>query len=455
MTRGRETPLQGDTHTLEAVPPGVAMTGLIRDLFPICRSITGDGVRRTLERIGRDIAIERHEVPSGTRVLDWTTPREWNIRDAWIKNMAGERVVDFQAHNLHVVSYSAPVRARMSREDLRRHLHSLPDHPDWIPYRTTYYQEDWGFCLTHRQYRALTDPEYDVCIDSELKAGSLTYGECVLPGATDMEVLVSAHICHPSLANDNLSSVAVATQLARRLAERSRRHYSYRFLFAPGTIGAITWLARHDDSVHRIAHGLVLAGVGDAGNLTYKRSRRGTAVIDRAVAHVLRHSGRPHDIHDFAPVGYDERQYGSPGFDLPVGCLMRSPWGTYPQYHTSADSLDFVSEAALEDTLETCVAVVDVLEGNARYFNTNPKGEPQLGRRGLYGLGAATDHAMLWVLNLSDGRHTLLDIAERANLPFASIRTAAEALQSAGLLCAAGIPGDGAEPPSVRLPEVN
>jgi aminopeptidase-like protein len=440
MTRGLETPPRGDAQVREAASSGGTLAALIRDLFPICRSITGDGVRQTLERIGREIPIERREVPSGTPVLDWTTPREWNIRDAWIKNLAGERVVDFRAHNLHVVSYSAPVRGRLSREELRSHLHSLPDHPDWIPYKTTYYREDWGFCVTHRQYGTLTDPEYDVCIDSELRDGSLTYGECVLPGASDEEVLITSHVCHPSLANDNLSSVAVATHMARRLAARSRRRYSYRFLFAPGTIGAIAWLAQYEPAVHRIAHGLVLAGVGDRGSLTYKRSRRGNAVVDRAFAHVLRHAGTPFTIQDFSPTGYDERQYCSPGFDLPVGCLMRTPWGTYPEYHTSADSLEFVSEDALEQTLETCMAVVDVLEGNVSYLNTTPRGEPQLGRRGLYGLGTPIDEAMLWVLNLSDGQHALLDVAERAHLPFSSIRTAAEALQGAGLL---------------RTPEVN
>jgi aminopeptidase-like protein len=411
------------------------MTALIRDLYPICRSITGRGVRLTLERLGREIPIRRHEVPSGTRMFDWTTPREWNICDAWIQNVAGERVVDFRDHNLHVVSYSVPVRARISREELRRHLHSLPDHPDWIPYRTTYYAENWGFCVTHRQYEALTDPEYDVCIDSDLRHGALTYGECVLPGSTDEEVLVSAHICHPSLANDNLSSVAVATHLARRLASRVHR-YSYRFLFAPGTIGAVTWLAQHQHRVDRVAHGLVLAGVGDSGGMTYKRSRRGDAVIDRAMANVLRHSGRPHAIQDFVPYGYDERQYCSPGFNLPVGCLMRSPWGTYPEYHTSADSPDFVSEASLQETLETCSAVIDILEGNDLYLNQNPCGEPQLGRHGLAGRGSAVERAMQWVLNLSDGHHRLLDIADRANLPFASVRAAADALHEAGLLAA-------------------
>jgi aminopeptidase-like protein len=422
-----------------ASSPGAEMLQLVRDLYPICRSITGDGVRQTLARLAQAIPMQIHEVASGTPVLDWDVPREWNIRDAWIKNAAGDRVVDFQVHNLHVVNYSAPIRARVPLQELRRHLHTLPDHPDWIPYRTSYYTEDWGFCVTHRQYEALTEPEYDVCIDSELRDGSLTYGECLLPGRTDAEVLISAHVCHPSLANDNLSGIAVATALARHLASK-RLRYSYRFLFAPGTIGAITWLATHEQQASAIAHGLVLAGVGGPGPITYKRSRRGDAAIDKAMVHVLGQAGRPHAVQDFSPFGHDERQYCSPGFDLPVGCLMRSPWGTYPEYHTSADSIDFVTGESLEESLEACIALVGVIEGNAVYVNRKPKGEVQLGRRGLYsGMGGTAESqqaqlAMLWVLNLCDGRHTLLDIAERANMPFALVRRAANALHAARLL---------------------
>jgi len=431
------------TATVRATAPGPAMRQLIRDLFPICRSITGDGVRDTLARIGREIPIQVHEVPSGTPVLDWQVPREWNIRDAWIKNSAGERVVDFRAHNLHVVNYSVPVRGRVSRDELQRHLHSLPAHPDWIPYRTSYYAEEWGFCVTERQREALTEPDYDVCIDSEFRDGSLTYGECLVAGATDHEVLVSAHVCHPSLANDNLSGIAVATELAKYVAARPRR-YSYRFLFAPGTIGAITWLAQHEARASTIAHGLVLAGVAGPGGLTYKRSRRGNAIIDCTMGFVLRQSGAEYAVQDFSPYGHDERQYCSPGFDLPVGCLMGAPWGTYPEYHTSADSIEFVSDAALSGALRACTEAVEVLEGDGLYLNLKPKGEPQLGRRGLYRTLGGPDAAdaqlaMLWILNYSDGRHRLLDIAEKAAMSFGSIRRAADALIAAGLLveCAA------------------
>jgi len=423
------------------------MLQLIRDLYPICRSITGNGVRETLRRIGSDIPLDIREVRTGTRVLDWEIPKEWNIRQAWIENTRGERIVDFAAHNLHVMSYSVPFRGRVSLQELRRHLHSLPDHPDWIPYRTSYYAEDWAFCVTHRQYEAMTDPEYTVCIDADLQPGSLTYGECVVPGQSDAEVLISAHVCHPSLANDNLSGIAVAIQLARYVSLK-RRRYSYRFLFAPGTIGAITWLAEHEGRLGAVAHGLVLAGVGDGGSISYKTSRRGNADIDRAMAHVLRCRPDPHRIEPFSPYGHDERQFCSPAYDLPVGCLMRSPWGTYPEYHTSADSPDFVTADSLADSLRACVDAVDVLEGNAIYVNQKPRGEPQLGRYGLYGkTGGNSDvnMAMLWVLNLSDGRHSLLDIAERAQLSFSAIRRAADVLRDASLL---------AEAPDARMPQL-
>jgi aminopeptidase-like protein len=418
---------------------GEELFELVAELYPICRSITGDGVRRTLEIVGREIDLEVHEVPSGTEVFDWTVPREWNIRDAWVANAAGERVIDFHASNLHVMSYSVPVRATMPLAELRRHLFTLPEHPDWVPYRTSYYKESWGFCASQRLLDSLPDGDYEVCVDATLADGHLTYGEHVVPGETDEEVLVTCHVCHPSLANDNLSGIAVASRLARLLGG-TRSRYTHRFLFIPGTIGSITWLARNQDRVGRIRHGLVLACVGDPGRLTYKRSRRGDAEIDRAMAHVLASSGRPHDLEDFAPYGYDERQFCSPGFNLPVGCLSRTPYARYPQYHTSADDLRLVRPEHLQDSLEACWEVLRVLDGNHRYLNLNPKCEPQLGRRGLYGsIGGRSDAeerqmAMLWVLNLSDGGHSLLDVADRAGLPFALVAEVAGTLEGAGLL---------------------
>lgn len=420
---------------------GLAMHALLRELYPICRSITGDGLRQTLARLQQEIPLEVREVPSGTAVFDWVVPREWNIRDAYVKNAQGERVIDFRRHNLHVVSYSVPVRERMSLAQLRPHLHSLPGQPELIPYRTAYYQPAWGFCLPHRQLEKLPEGEYEVCMDTTLTEGHLSYGELLVKGASAQEVLISCHVCHPSLANDNLSGVAVATALARRLA-REPRHYSYRFLFIPGTIGSITWLSRNRDRAHAIAHGLVLTCVGDSAGLRYKASRRGDSPIDRAVRHVLRHSGRDYTLLDFTPYGYDERQYCSPGFDLPVGCLMRSQFGTFAQYHTSADDPDFVRPGQLEHTLDTVVSVLHVLEHDRRLVSLRPWCEPQLGKRGLYGaMGGSCprqlEMALLWVLNLSDGQHRLLDIAERADMPFDLVHEAAQLLLRHELLAPA------------------
>jgi aminopeptidase-like protein len=439
--------MQNDCYAAEreaAAPPpvddGAAMMGMIEELYPICRSITGDGMRRSLAILAQRVPLQLHEVPSGTPVLDWTVPKEWNVRSAYIATRDGRRIVDFAACNLHIVQYSRPIDRIVQAEELQKHLYSLPETPDWIPYRTAYYADTWGFCLTQRQRDSLAELEYRVVIDATLADGHLTYGQLVLHGASDEEVLLSCHSCHPSLANDNLSGMAVATMLARHLMSVPRR-YTYRFLFIPGMIGSITWLARNEDVVPRIRHGLVLSCLGDPGATTYKRSRKGDAAIDRYVEHILRHSGAPHRIVPFTPYGYDERQYCSPGYDMPVGCLMRSPNGTYPEYHTSADNLDLLRPEALVDSLEKLKRIVDVIEHDATYRSLNPKGEPQLGRRGLYkpiaghkDMSGGGQMALLWTLNFADGHHSLFDIAERSGLPFAEIKTAADALIEADLL---------------------
>jgi aminopeptidase-like protein len=408
------------------------------ELFPICRSITGNGLRQTLAMIRNRIPLETFEVASGTQAFDWIVPKEWNVLDAYIKDRTGRRVVDFQQSNLHLMNYSSPVHYTMPLRELKPHLFTLPESPDWIPYRTSYYQEDWGFCLSHNQMLALQHGDYEVYIDSSLGDGHLSYGECFLAGRSSDEILISCHVCHPSLANDNLSGLVVATALAELLSGKSL-HYSYRFLFVPGTIGAITWLAQNQASTRRIRHGLVLTCLGDSGRFHYKKSRRGDSEIDRVSAHVLSHLTEAPEILEFSPYGYDERQYCSPGFNLPVGCLMRSVWGSFPEYHTSADNLDFIKPQALGASFRVCAAIIDVLESNGRYRSLNPYCEPQLGRRGLYrstggdGIDAEIS-ARLWVLNLSDGDHSLLDIAERSKLPFAHISDAADVLCAAGLL---------------------
>ena len=412
---------------------GQEMHRLIADLYPICRSITGDGIRKTLQLVQRHIPLTIHEVPSGTAVFDWSVPKEWNIRDAYIRNSKGEKIVDFQKCNLHVMSYSVPIKKKMSLAELKAHTFTLPEHPYWIPYRTSYYAENWAFCLSENQLKDLDDGEYEVCIDSSLEDGHLTYGEYFIKGATSDEILISCHICHPSLCNDNLSGVALVTFLAKYLTSLSLS-YSYRFLFIPGTIGSITWLCLNEAQVSRIKHGLVVACVGDPGPFTYKKSRSGNAEIDRAAAHVLSHSGPEHKILEFSPYGYDERQFCSPGFNLPVGCLMRTPHGQFPEYHTSADNLQFVKPEYLADSFSKCLSILDILENNKKYLNQNPKCEPQLGKRGLYrAIGGQKDAklqelAMLWVLNLSDGSSCLLDIAERSEIRFDSIKDAADAL---------------------------
>ncbi|HET6413623.1 MAG TPA: DUF4910 domain-containing protein [Anaeromyxobacter sp.] len=435
-------------EALDAPRLGEEMHALLRELYPICRSITGEGLRRSLLTLRRLAPLELREVPSGTSVFDWVVPKEWNLRAARLTAPSGEVIADAQWLNLHVLNYSAPFRGRIPLEELQRHLYSIPEKPDLVPYRTSYYKEEWGFCLADRIRASLSPGLYDVLIDSSLEIGSLTYGELVLPGATTGEVLISAHCCHPSLANDNLSGMVLAGTLAH-LMEGLPLRYTYRFLFVPGTIGAIAWLARNEDRTALIRHGLVVACVGDEGPFHYKRSRRGGAEIDRAVAYVLRHCGESYELRDFSPYGYDERQYCSPGFDLPVGSLTRTPHGEYPEYHTSGDNPALVKPNQLVSSLRRYLEVCQVLEGNRRYINLSPKCEPQLGKRGLYGPIGGQSHAvahqaaMLWVLNQSDGRASLLEIAERSQLPFQVVLAAAQALQDAGLLAEQPAEGQG------------
>jgi len=422
---------------------GHAMHALAERLFPLHRSQTGDGLRRTLAEIGREVAMEVREIPSGTRVFDWEVPDEWTLRAAYVADGEGRRVIDAARSNLHVVAYSRPVRARMPWRTLRDRVHTLPDRPAWIPYRTAYGRDEWGFCLDHATWKALDrepDREYEVVIDATLAPGAMTVGEIVLPGAGDGEGLLWAHACHPSLANDNLSGIVVAAELARWLGERERR-LTWRIVFAPATIGAIAWLWSRGDAVERIRAGLVLALLGGSGGFTYKRSRRGDAGVDRAAAHVLAGSGEAYEIRPFEPFGYDERQFCSPGFDLPVGRLTRTPHGEFPEYHTSADDLAFARPEDLAGSWAVAADIVACVEGNVTLRATKPYGEPRLDVHGLYaGQGGADDggaairRAAAWVLNQSDGGRDLLAVAERAGLPFDAVRRAADVLIETRLL---------------------
>lgn len=416
---------------------GEQMHQLITLLYPICRSITGNGIRQTFEIIKEFIPLTVYEVPSGTRVFDWTVPKEWNVRDGYIKNGRGEKIVDFKNSNLHVLNYSIPVHKKVQLAELKKHLYSAPDHPEWIPYRTSYYNEAWGFCMPHNQLISLEEGEYEVFIDSSLEEGSLTYAECFMPGELSDEVLIFTHTCHPSLCNDNLSGISVSVFLIRYLMQQKCR-YSYRFVFAPTTIGSIVWLAKNEASVHKIKHGLVCTLVGDTNEFTYKRSRRHDAEIDQIAEYVLQN--KKHKIIDFFPFGYDERQFCSPGFNLPVGCLTRATYGRYPEYHTSADNLEFVKASALQESFNVFQEVIHVLEENKKFINQSPKGEPQLSKRGLYNLIGANNQsidfqiALLWILNASDGSQSLLDIARKANMKFDDIKHAADGLLQSGLL---------------------
>ena len=418
---------------------GAEMYRMVFDLYPICRSITGNGVRETLQYIEKKISLKIHEVPSGTKVFDWSIPIEWNIRDAYVKDSKGNKVIDFQKSNLHVLNYSIPVQNKVSLQELKEHLFTVTEYPDWIPYRTSYFNENWGFCLSYQDFKKLKEDTYEVYIDSTLENGHLTFGEYFVKGQLQDEILISTHICHPSLCNDNLSGVALASILATHLSEADLR-YSYRFLFIPGTIGSITWLSLNEQKLSKIKHGLVVACVGDSGKFTYKKTRQGNAEIDNTVMNVLKSSEVDFKVIDFSPYGYDERQYCSPGFNLPVGCLMRTPHGEYPEYHTSADNLEFVGAKSLAASFKTCLNIINVLEENKKYINQNPKCEPQLGKRGLYQhIGGHPDSknfqlAMLWVLNLSDGHHSLVDISERSGLKFGLISEAAEILATENLL---------------------
>jgi aminopeptidase-like protein len=413
--------------------------------YPICRSITGEGTRQTLRLIQNEIPITINEVRSGTPVLDWEIPQEWVLESATLYAPDGSLVSDVSRHSLELLNYSDRYIGTISRQELEAHLHSLPSQSDLIPYKTSYYARSWGFCLPHRVRESLPDGNYQVEIKTSLVHGSLSYGELLIPGESTDEVLLTTHICHPSLANDNCSGISLLTELGRSLLSGKSHHLSFRLLFLPGTIGAITWLGINTEHARRhVKQGLVIANVGDRGGFHYKRSRQENAAIDRVIEQINIESPERIQMRNFSPYGYDERQFCSPGFNLAVGSLTRTPHGQYPEYHTSADNLDFISGESLARSLELFTEVLEILDQNRYWRNMNPDGEPMLGRRGLYRqTGGHTESqeekqkaelAMLWVLNQSDGGHDLLSIARRSGLPFRIIEQAAARLREKGLL---------------------
>ena len=409
-------------------------------LWPILRSITGEGVRQTHDILGEFVSLERFEIPSGTPVFDWTIPQEWRVNEAYIITPAGERILDVRDNNLHLLNYSVPFRGSLSRAELNKHLYSLPEQPEAIPYKTSYYKSRWGFCLSQRQRDALPEGDYEVVIDTELFDGSLTLSEAVLPGETEREVLFSTYTCHPSLANNELSGPLTAAFLYRRLAALPARRLTYRFVFLPETIGAIAYLQKCGEHLREhLEAGFVLTCCGDDAPFTYKRSRQNGSLADRAAEQVLRELDTDYRILPFAPLGSDERQYGSPGFKLPVGSLMRSQYGTYPEYHTSLDDKSFISFTALQKTVDAYEQIVLALERNQNYRNLKPYGEVRLDKHGLYNsLGHSKipelTKAALWLLNYADGEHDLLEIARLSGLAVAALNEVAQKCLELGVI---------------------
>ena len=417
---------------------GKNMYDLIKKLFPICRSITGNGVRKTLTIIQKEIPIKIHEVPTGTNVFDWTVPKEWNIKDAYVMDEEGNKIIDFKKHNLHVVGYSVPVDKTISLEELQKHLYSLPDQPDAIPYVTSYYKERWGFCIKHKDREKLKDGNYKVFIDSELKNGSLTYGELIIPGKSDKEVFLSTYVCHPSMANNELSGPAVTVSLIKWIMKQPRK-YTYRIIFIPETIGSITYLSKNIDEMKKnIIAGFNISCVGDNGSLSYLPSRNGNTYADKIALNVLSFKQKDFIKYSFLDKGSDERQYNSPGVDLPVCCILKSKYGTYPEYHTSLDDLEYISPQGLSDSYDAFKECLKLIEENEKY-KIKCLGEPQLGKRGLYptiSTKSSTGEVknMMNFIAYADGKNDLIDISNKIGVPVWELYPIIEKLLKADLL---------------------
>lgn len=430
--------INGSNPQLSYENCGQFMHRLMAELFPICRSITGNGVRETLNTIQKYIPIEIIEIPTGTKVFDWIVPREWNIRDAYILDESRRKIVDFKEDNLHVVSYSIPVDKTVSLTELQEHLYSLEEQPNAIPYITSYYKEHWGFCITHNQRSSLKEGTYHVVIDSELKDGSLTYGELILPGSSGKEIFLSTYICHPSMANNELSGPVVTTMLAKWLASEPRRH-TYRIIFIPETIGSITYLSRNlDDMKRNTVAGFNVTCIGDERAYSFLPSRNGSTLADRVSLNVLKFKHPEFIYYSFLDRGSDERQYCSPGVDLPVVSVMRSKYREYPEYHTSLDNLNFVTPLGLQGGYTLLRDCLELLEKN-RTYRAICLGEPQLGRRNLYPpLGTKYPQRevteILDFLAYADGTNDLVEISNIIKVPAWRLYEIVDKLLFAGLI---------------------
>lgn len=415
---------------------------LLDELWPICRSLTGQGVRDSFDILKKHIPLLVHEVPSGKKCFDWTVPPEWNIKEAWIKNDKGEKIIDFTINNLHILGYSENVHAKLSLEELKPFLYSNKEYPDVIPYYTSYYKRRWGFCLSYNDYLNLKDCTYEVFIDSTLNDdGDLNYADIVLPGETDEEIFFSTYICHPSMANNELSGPIVSLLLYEKLARLEKRKYTYRWAFVPETIGSINYLSEHGELLkEKMKAGYVITCAGDRGIFTFKKSRRGNTIADKAAISVLQCSKQQFNLVDFFPDGSDERQYCSPGFNLPVGSLMRTMYMKFPEYHTSADNLEFISLDSLQESAQMYFEITQLIEQDGIYINTNPFCEPQLGKRGLYpSLGSQTSNlkivdSLMWLLNMCDGENSLIDIAFKSKQELSFLYQALNAAIENGLI---------------------
>jgi aminopeptidase-like protein len=417
------------------------MHDLLKSLFPICRSLTGNGVRETVRILQEHVPLNVYEFPTGTECFDWTIPNEWNIKSATLKDESGRTMVDFADNNLHVLGYSEPVSGVFTLDELMPHLYSLPHQPDTIPYLTSYYKRNWGFCMQHRKVASLKPGKYQVNIDSTLRPGSLTVADVLVPGETKKEIFFSCYYCHPSMANDSLSGVVMAVALYDYVSKRKNNRYSYRFIFVPETIGAIAYLSRNGAYMKENAYaGMILTCLGDAGDFTYKKTRQENHPLDLISEHVLKCSGKKFNILKFIPDGSDERQYSSPGFNMPTGTLMRSVYGEFPEYHTSGDNLEFVTEKSLLETRDILIEIINSIEGNFHYQNLKPFCEPFLSKYGMYNFIGGKQvmekrlTAMLNILNYSDGQHSILDIARRLEMPIPFVSGIANELAEKGLM---------------------